>query len=192
MGGTAKRVFELGGGFSKVGCALHTIIAQNRRNRMNVEKNKKSIHLTKTTAMRRTGGFTLIELMVVLLIIGLLAGLIGLKVLDRIDEAKVTNAEAEIYTLHEGVKLYYRDTNKLPQDLLDLLEEPPDVEGWKGYIENQKQLEDPWGNEYQYFIEDEGARKWDIYSLGADGEESGDGIDADIHPLQDEKEDLGV
>ena len=96
---------------------------------MNGSKNKNYVALRKNKNVGRNRGFTLIELMVVLLIIGLLAGLIGLKVLDRIDEAKVTTATKQIHTLHEGVKLYYRDTNKLPQDLIDLLEEPPDVIG---------------------------------------------------------------
>lgn len=158
---------------------------------MSVVRNKDEDSLPKNAATRRHRGFTLIELMVVLLIIGLLAGLIGLKVLDRIDEAKVTSATAEIHTLHEAIKLYYRDTSKLPDDLIDLYEQPTDVDGWKQYIESKSQLEDPWGNEYMYLIEDEGARKWDIYSLGADGEEGGDGIDGDIHPLKDEEETEG-
>jgi general secretion pathway protein G len=153
---------------------------------MSAVKNKDHRRLTPSAALRGRSGFTLIELMVVLLIIGLLAGLIGLKVLDRIDEARITKAKADIDRLNEAVKFYYKDIGRLPEDLLDLVEAPPDADDWKGYLEGRKIPKDPWKNEYKYMIIDPDKKEYDIYSLGPDGEESDD--DITLQDLDEEKE----
>jgi general secretion pathway protein G len=153
---------------------------------MSAVKNKDHARLPINAATRSRRGFTLIELMVVLLIIGLLAGLIGLKVLDRIDEAKITKAGGDIHQLNEAVKFYYRDIGRLPEDLLDLVEAPPEAENWKGYLDGNKLPKDPWGNEYKFMIIDEDKKDYDIYSLGPDGEESDD--DITLQKLDEEQE----
>lgn len=130
--------------------------------------------------------FTLVELMVVIVIIAILASYVGINVIGHIAKAKVTNARAQIKTFHSAVIFYYIDTGKYPDTAMGLdalVQQPPDSIGWKkgGYLEGVTQLPvDPWGNEYLY--QNPGDRsKFDIYSLGADGQEGGDDSDADIY-----------
>jgi general secretion pathway protein G len=127
---------------------------------------------------RRNGskGFTLIELMVVLVILGLLAGLVGTKVIRYIAKAKVTTTKAQIAMLHDGVRQFYIDTNVYPESLDNLVQEPPDVTGWnpEGYLDKTSVVpKDSWGNEYYYYYPGERST-FDIYSLGADGKDGGD------------------
>jgi general secretion pathway protein G len=127
---------------------------------------------------RRNGskGFTLIELMVVLVILGLLAGLVGTKVIRYIAKAKVTTAKAQISMLDKGVKQFKIDTGVYPESIEDLVQEPPDVTGWdpEGYLDNPAIPKDPWGNEYYYEYPGNRSTTFDIYSLGADGKEGGE------------------
>ncbi|MBN2377857.1 MAG: type II secretion system major pseudopilin GspG [Sedimentisphaerales bacterium] len=123
-------------------------------------------------------GFSLVELMVVLVIIGLLGTLVGSNVMSFLAKAKVKTAQAQIKLFHEAVNAYYLDIGEYPSDLLDLVEEPPGVEGWNpdGYLADTDVLpRDPWRNEYYYDYP--GSRdkpKFDIYSYGPDGQEGGD------------------
>jgi len=156
---------------------------------MDVKKNKNCINLTKNAATRRHRGFTLIELMVVLLIIGLLAGLIGLEVLSRIDEAKITTAKADIANLKNAVRMFYRDNGRLPDSLEDLVVPPADLTSWKKCLDEDSVPNDPWKNEYKY--EPGERREFLIYSLGADGEVGGEDEDADIGlEAEEESEEL--
>lgn len=136
---------------------------------------------TRQSIRGRVSGFTLVELMVVLVIVGLLAGVVGNKVLQYVARGRITTARAQIMNFHNAVKTYYIDTASYPERLEDLIEEPPGVMNWdsEGYLEFDRIPVDPWGNEYVY--EYLGGSKFDIYSLGADGKEQGDGEDADIH-----------
>ena len=145
---------------------------------MGAEKKNNGIHVTKNATTRRIRGFTLIELMVVLLIIGLLAGLIGLEVLSRIDEAKVKTAKVDISNLKNAVKLFYTDNGRLPDSLDDLVVQPADLPSWKKCLDEDRVPDDPWGYEYKY--EPGERREFLIYSLGADGEAGGEDEDADI------------
>jgi general secretion pathway protein G len=88
------------------------------------------------------------------------------------DSSEIAKAKADIARLYDAVKMYYMDNGRLPEELTDL------VAG--GIIKHTRALKDPWGNEYYYSTEDESARKWNIYSLGADGEVGGEGDDKDI------------
>ncbi|MEK8086230.1 type II secretion system major pseudopilin GspG [Aquabacterium sp. A3] len=128
-------------------------------------------------------GFTLIELMVVLVIIGLLAALIVPNVLDRADDARVTAARTDIANLMQALKLYRLDNQRYPtaeQGLEALVARPaaPPVPGnWKPYLE--KLPKDPWGSAYQYV--NPGVKgAVDVFSFGADGQTGGEGRDADI------------
>ncbi|GAO68945.1 MULTISPECIES: type II secretion system major pseudopilin GspG [unclassified Comamonas] len=132
-------------------------------------------------------GFTLIELMVVLVIIGVLAALIVPNVLDRADDARVTAAKTDIANINQALKLYRLDNQRYPtaeQGLQALVTKPttgPAPQNWKPYLE--KLPNDPWGNPYQYL--NPGVKgPIDIMSFGADGKAGGEGKDADIGSWQ--------
>lgn len=132
-------------------------------------------------------GFTLIEIMVVVVIIGVLIGLVAPNVMTRVDEARVTAARSDIVTLEQALELYKLDNLRYPstdQGLQALIEKPsgsPAPKNWnpQGYLKKAQLPVDPWGNPYQYISP--GSRGlFDLYSLGADGREGGEGYDADI------------
>jgi general secretion pathway protein G len=132
-------------------------------------------------------GFTLIELMVVIVILGILAGLIVPRVMSRPEEAKQAKARIQIESLETALKLYKLDSGDYPttEQGLQALVEAPTVgtlpKKWRdgGYLEKGKVPNDPWGNEYVYLCP--GARgDFDIISYGADGEQGGEGKDKDI------------
>ncbi len=131
------------------------------------------------------GGFTLIEIMVVMVIIAILGALIGPQILGRVDEARVTKAQADIRTLGTSLDLYRMDNFNYPttdQGLQALVTRPsdPNIRNWKagGYV--QKLSKDPWGNDYVYAFPGSRGGAYDLYSLGADGQVGGEGPNADI------------
>jgi len=136
-------------------------------------------------AVVRWRGFTLLEVMVVVVILGILAALVVPKIISRPDEARVIAAKQDIASLMQALKLYRLDNQRYPsteQGLQALITKPttnPIPPNWKteGYVE--RLTKDPWGNAYQYLnpgIHSE----IDVFSLGADGAPGGDGRDADI------------
>lgn len=132
-------------------------------------------------------GFTLIELMVVLVIIGVLAALIVPNVLERADDARVTAARTDITNIMQALKLYRLDNQRYPtaeQGLQALVVKPtagPVPNNWKLYLE--KLPNDPWGRPYQYL--NPGIKgEIDVMSFGADGQSGGEGKDADIGSWQ--------
>ena len=136
---------------------------------------------------RRTGGFTLIELMVVLVIIGVLAALIVPNVLDRTDDARATAARTDVNNLMQALKLYKLDQQRFPsaEQGLDALIRKPTTgvvpPNWRAYLE--KLPSDPWGRQYQYL--NPGVKgDIDVFSFGADGQAGGEGKDADIGSWQ--------
>lgn len=146
-----------------------------------------SLLLIPRLAQRWQRGFTLIELMVVLVIIGVLAALIVPNVLDRADDARVTAARTDIANLIQALKLYKLDNQRYPsaeQGLQALVQKPtsgPIPPNWKPYLD--KLPNDPWGRPYQYL--NPGIRgEIDVLSFGADGQPGGEGKDADIGSWQ--------
>lgn len=130
-------------------------------------------------------GFTLIEIMVVVVIMGILAALVVPKLMGRADDARITAAKQDISTLMQALKLYKLDNQRYPtteQGLQSLISKPtngPAANGWKtgGYVD--KLPKDPWGGQYQYLSP--GVKgDVDIFSYGADGQPGGAGNDADI------------
>ncbi|MGM9513598.1 type II secretion system major pseudopilin GspG [Roseateles sp. DB2] len=132
-------------------------------------------------------GFTLIEIMVVLVIIGVLAAMIGPSVMDRVGQAKTTAARSDISAIMQALKLYKLDNGRYPtaeQGLSALVQKPssgPAPSNWKTYIE--KLPKDPWGGDYQYA--NPGVKgEIDVFSYGADHKPGGEGDDADVGSWQ--------
>ncbi|MDE2149890.1 MAG: type II secretion system major pseudopilin GspG [Gammaproteobacteria bacterium] len=135
----------------------------------------------------RAAGFTLIEIMVVVVILGILAAIVVPRIMDQPDKARVAKAKQDIQVLGTALDLYKLDNYAYPstqQGLQALVNPPqgdPPAPNWKpgGYI--QKLPTDPWGHPYQYLypgVKDPNG--YDLYTLGADGKPGGDGINADI------------
>lgn len=133
--------------------------------------------------LRRVRGFTLIEVMVVIVILGILAALVVPKVMGRPDEARIVAARQDIASIMQALKLYKLDNRRYPtteQGLPALVARPvaaPVPDNWKSYLE--KLPNDPWGKPYQYL--NPGLRgEIDVISYGADNQPGGEGADADI------------
>lgn len=135
----------------------------------------------------RQSGFTLIELMVVIVILGILAAIIAPKLVGRTDDARVTQAKTQIRNLETALKLFKMDNGFYPsteQGLEALIIEPtigqiPKNYRKGGYLEQRKLPMDPWGNPYIY-ISPGANGEYEIISYGADGKPGGEGYDADI------------
>ena len=141
------------------------------------------------TMQRSTGrqrGFTLIEVMVVVVILGILAAVVVPRVMDRPDQARITNVKSDVRALESALNLYRLDNFNYPtteQGLIALVTMPSGTDAPRnyrsgGYIDRLQQ--DPWGNDYQYLRPGRDGRDYDLYSLGADGRPGGEGANADI------------
>jgi general secretion pathway protein G len=142
--------------------------------------------MTKSLApIRSAAGFTLIEVMVVVVILGILAAIVVPRIMERPDEARIIKAKQDIRVLQSALDLYRLDNYRYPttdQGLEALAQKPsipPDPPHWKegGYIDRLPK--DPWGNPYQYLSPGQKGPV-DIFSLGADGQTGGEGKDADL------------
>jgi general secretion pathway protein G len=138
-------------------------------------------------AMRRArhAGFTLIEIMVVVIIIGLLAAVVVPQFLGRVDDARVTKAKQDVQAMQTALTMFKLDNYVYPSTDMGLkaLAQKPDastVKNWRpgGYLQHVNK--DPWGNDYQYHLPGTHGGEYDLYSLGADGKPGGEGYDADI------------
>jgi len=141
-----------------------------------MEKRKKNVK----------SGFTMVELMAVLIIIGLLGTLVATKVVSNIDRARVTTTKSNLKELHRMVNQFKLDTGRFPteeEELYALIEEPSDVEGYQpgGYLETTDVPLDGWKREFIYELYPESGKAFVIISYGADGEEGGEGYDTDLY-----------
>ena len=133
-------------------------------------------------------GFTLIELLVVIVILGILVGIVGVRIMGEPEKAKRTKAQVQIAYMETALKLYKLDNGYYPttEQGLQALVEPPTVgqlpKAWRegGYLEKGKVPKDPWGNEYVYLSPGIHG-DLDLISYGTDGEPGGEGNDADIN-----------
>jgi len=129
---------------------------------------------------RRSRGFTLVELLLVLVILALIGGLVLPGIIGKAEGAKVKAAGSQINRLAMAVESYYLDTGVTPDNLEELVTESGDVPGWNGPYVKASSLKDPWGREYVYTQPGEHG-DFDIYSLGADGQPGGEDKNADIN-----------
>jgi general secretion pathway protein G len=132
---------------------------------------------------RAERGFTLVEILVVITIIGLIMGLVGPRVLNYLGDSKVKAAKIQIESLASAVELYYLDTGRYPtasEGLNSLLARPGNAPGWNGpYLKGNALPSDPWGKPYLYRTPGQSGA-YDVVSYGADGQEGGSGAAADV------------
>jgi general secretion pathway protein G len=132
---------------------------------------------------RRPNGYTLVELLVVLAILGLLVALAAPRVIKYLGSAKTDTARIQIEKLGGVLDLYRLEIGRYPTEqegLESLAERPPQLDAWDGpYLKNREALTDPWGRPYDYRSPGEHG-DYDLYTLGADGKEGGEGEDQDV------------
>lgn len=132
---------------------------------------------------RRPRGFTLIELLVVLVILGLLAALVGPRVMKHLGESKTKTAKLQVEDLSAALDMYRLDVGHYPtqdEGLDALVEQPAGVETWNGpYLRKKLVPKDPWGQPYHYRVPGQHG-DFDVYSLGADQQEGGTGENSDV------------
>jgi len=137
----------------------------------------------KKETKRRERGFTLIELLVVLVILGLLGAIVGPRVMKYLSSAKSDSARLQVQDFAGTLDLYKLELGRYPttdEGLKALVEAPSNAEGWNGpYLKKKEVPKDPWGNEYSYRFPGQHG-EFDVYSLGADNAEGGDGENKDV------------
>ncbi len=133
---------------------------------------------------RRECGFTLLELLVVILIIGLLVGIVAPRLLGQVSKSEVTAARAQLDSLDKALQAYRLDTGRFPttaQGLRALTVAPSDEPRWRGPYLQGDAPPDPWGVVYQYRVPGTQGRDYDLYSFGRDRVQGGSGDDADLY-----------
>jgi general secretion pathway protein G len=133
-------------------------------------------------------GFTMVELMAVLIILGLLFAVVVGNFVGHTDRARVVTTKASLKVLHNAVNQFKMDTGRFPTEdegLTALIEQPTDVQGWQpgGYLDTTSIPKDAWGNDFLYEVKPASGRPFVVKSLGANGQEdagTGEGYDADL------------
>jgi len=147
--------------------------------RINYLKNRKMLGKQSRLRLRAQHGFTLVELLLVLVILALIGGLVLPGIIGKAEGAKAKAAVSQVSRLAMAVESYYLDTGSTPDSLELLVTQSGDDSGWNGPYVKPSSLKDPWGREYDYQYPGEHS-DFDIISLGADGQPGGEGKNADI------------
>jgi general secretion pathway protein G len=124
-------------------------------------------------------GFTLIEIIVVIVLIGLLATIVGARIFGGSDRAKFKLAQTQVDTLASKIEQYQQDVGSLPPNLDALVKAPSGSAGWLGPYAKEAELKDPWGHALEYHVPG-ASGPYDLISYGRDGKPGGDSVDADI------------
>jgi len=125
-------------------------------------------------------GFTLMEIMIVIVLIGLIATFVGSRILGAADTGKFKIAQSQVDTMAGKIEQYQNDVGSLPPDLEALVKAPGNSAGWLGPYASEKELKDPWGHPLEYKVPGSGG-PYDLTSYGRDGKPGGESVDADIH-----------
>jgi general secretion pathway protein G len=140
--------------------------------------------MEKRRTRRARFGFTMVELMAVLIILGLLATVLVRNFMGQTDKARVTTTKTNLKILHQAVTQFKMETGRLPTEdegLMALIEQPSDIEVWEPYVDTTDMPKDGWGNDFIYELYPESGKPFVIKSFGADGEEGGEGYDTDLY-----------
>ena len=138
---------------------------------------------------RSCRGFTLVEIMAVIVILGLLMAIAAKNFMGQTEKARVTTTKATLMNLDEAVNLFKMDTGRYPTEeegIMALIEQPTDVDTWPpgGYLKGSKLPQDSWKHEFVFMLNPEDGKPFVIISYGADGQEGGEGYDADIYSTE--------
>ena len=147
---------------------------------------KLKTHIKKHTLSKKQAGFTLLEMLVVMVIIGLLAGLVGPRIFGKVDNSKVQTAQVQIKMIESGLQIMRLDIGEIPsnESALKWLVSPPEDPSisplWKGpYMDGQLPV-DPWNHPYKITAPGLNGKPFSVMSYGADGQPGGEGLNADI------------
>lgn len=132
------------------------------------------------SAQRVQAGFSLIEILIVVALIALIAGMVANQVFGGQDRAKVKMAQSQLASLSGKIEQYEMDTGALPNNLNDLVRESGNTKGWLGPYSKEAELKDPWNTTIEYRVPGDNA-PFALISLGADRKSGGSGVDADIN-----------
>jgi general secretion pathway protein G len=132
------------------------------------------------TQSRRARGFTLLEIVIVLIILGTVMAFVAPKIFEQMGKAKSAEAKVRIQQLAGNIEIYKLEVGRLPESLQALVKQPGGVDKWAGPYAKDADLKDAWGNEYKYTVPGTNGRQYDIVSLGADGKEGGEGENRDV------------
>lgn len=129
---------------------------------------------------RRQGGFTLIEIMIVVGIIALIGGIVATTVFGESDRAKARLAVSQLQTIAGKIESFELDNGSPPQRLEDLVRQPSGSTSWLGPYARENDLKDPWNRQFEYRVPGQSGAKFELISLGADGKPGGDSYNRDI------------
>ena len=129
---------------------------------------------------RRQGGFTLLEIIIVFVLIAGLLAVVVPKIAGQSEAAQAREAKIRLQTLVGNIELYKLEVGRYPDNLQALVKQPSGVDKWNGPYAKDADLKDSWGNDYRYTAPGSAGKPYDLVSLGADGREGGDGPNRDI------------
>lgn len=141
---------------------------------------KLSRSITRSPSRSAQAGFSLIEIILVVVLIGGIVAFAASRILGGGDRAKANLAKAQVQTLAEKVQQFEMDTGRLPATLDELVTQSGNAGGWLGPYAKTVELKDPWNHPYEFRVPGEGGKPFDLISLGKDGQTGGESVNADI------------